>query len=209
MVIYLSLNIFIHLYQTVNQTKTYLKVMFKSLIPAFLILFLVTACVDQEVVEMEYQTQTIEQAVAVMHATEGNNAEGTVVFTQTDEGVRVVANISGLDANSMHGFHIHEYGDCRAEDGTSAGGHFDPEDMAHGGPDDEIRHVGDLGNLESDSDGNATADFVDSRLQLSGMMSILGRGLIVHAEEDDLESQPTGAAGARLGCGVIGVANPQ
>lgn len=183
--------------------------MIKSLIPVFLILFLMTACVDQEVVEMEYQTQTIDQAVAVMHATEGNSAEGTVVFTQTDEGVRVEASISGLDANSLHGFHIHEYGDCRASDGTSAGGHFDPEDMEHGGPDDEIRHVGDLGNLESDADGNGTADFVDSRLQLSGMMSILGRGLIVHAEEDDLESQPVGAAGARLGCGVIGVANPQ
>ncbi len=168
-----------------------------------------TACVDQEVVEMEYQTQTIDQAVAVMHATEGNSAEGTVIFTQTDEGVRVEASISGLDANSLHGFHIHEYGDCRASDGTSAGGHFDPEDMEHGGPDDEIRHVGDLGNLESDADGNATADYVDSRLQLSGMMSILGRGLIVHAEEDDLESQPTGDAGARLSCGVIGVANPQ
>ena len=158
---------------------------------------------------MEYQTQTIDQAVAVMHATEGNSAEGTVIFTQTDEGVRVEASISGLDANSLHGFHIHEYGDCRASDGTSAGGHFDPEDMEHGGPDDEIRHVGDLGNLESDADGNATADYVDSRLQLSGMMSILGRGLIVHAEEDDLESQPTGDAGARLSCGVIGVANPQ
>ena len=183
--------------------------MIKSLIPAFFILFLVTACVDQEVVEMEYQTQTIDQAVAVMHPTEGNNVQGTVVFTQTEEGVRVEASISGLDANSEHGFHIHEYGDCRAADGTSAGGHFDPDDMPHGGPDDEMRHVGDLGNLQTDADGNATANFVDSRLQLSGMMSILGRGVIVHAERDDLESQPVGAAGARLGCGVVGVANPE
>lgn len=183
--------------------------MIKSLIPALLVLFLMSACVEQESGETEYQAQTIDNAVAVMHATEGNSAEGTVVFTQTDEGVRVEASISGLDANTLHGFHIHEYGDCRAADGTSAGGHFNPEDVAHAGPDDETRHVGDLGNLESDADGNATADFVDSHLQLSGMMNILGRGVIVHAGEDDLESQPTGAAGSRLSCGVIGVANPQ
>ncbi|MEX0823242.1 MAG: superoxide dismutase family protein, partial [Balneolaceae bacterium] len=79
----------------------------------------------------------------------------------------------------------------------------------HGGPDDMQRHIGDLGNLESNSEGNATADFVDSNLQLSGENTILGRGVVLHAGEDDLESQPTGAAGARLGCGVIGVANPE
>lgn len=185
--------------------------MIKSFLPALVVLFLMAACVEQETEETEYQTQSndIDNAVAVLHATDGNSAEGTVVFTQTDEGVRVEASISGLDANSMHGFHIHEFGDCRAADGTSAGGHFNPEDVAHAGPDDETRHVGDLGNLESDADGNATVDFVDSHLQLSGMMNILGRGVIVHAGEDDLESQPTGAAGSRLTCGVIGVANPQ
>ncbi len=163
--------------------------------------------VEHEQTEMEYQTQTIDQAVAVMHATDGNSVEGTVLFTQTEQGVRVEANISGLDADSMHGFHIHEYGDCRASDGTSAGGHFNPEEAEHGGPDDDMRHVGDLGNLQSDADGNATAEFVDPQLQLSGMTSILGRGVIIHAGEDDLVSQPTGDAGGRLSCGVIGVAN--
>jgi superoxide dismutase, Cu-Zn family len=184
--------------------------MMKYLSIAFMALFLFASCVeqDQEEVEMEYQTQTEDKAVAVLHPTEGNSAEGTVVFTQTDEGVRVEASISGLEANSIHGFHIHQYGDCRADDGTSAAGHFNPEGMEHGGPDDDVRHVGDLGNLESDEDGNANVDFVDPRLQLSGMTSIMGRGVIVHAGEDDLESQPTGDAGARLSCGVIGVANP-
>jgi len=181
----------------------------KVLLSTFAAMFLFAACseVEQEETEMEYQTQTINQAVAVMHATDGNSVEGTVVFTQTEEGVRVEADISGLEADSMHGFHIHEYGDCRADDGTSAGGHYNPEDAEHGGPDDDMRHVGDLGNLESDEDGNATADYVDSKLQLSGMTSILGRGVIIHAGEDDLETQPTGDAGGRLSCGVIGVAN--
>ncbi|PKD42399.1 superoxide dismutase family protein [Rhodohalobacter barkolensis] len=184
--------------------------MMKYISIALMALFLFASCAEQEQeeVEMEYQTQSEDKAVAVLHATEGNSAEGTVVFTQTDEGVRVEASISGLEANSMHGFHIHEFGDCRADDGTSAAGHFNPEEMEHGGPDDDVRHVGDLGNLESDEDGNANVDFVDPRLQLSGMTSIMGRGVIVHAGEDDLESQPTGDAGARLSCGVIGVANP-
>lgn len=182
----------------------------KSVISATIAIIFMISCseVEQEETEMEYQTQSVNQAVAVLHATEGNDAEGTVVFTQTDEGVRVEANISGLDSDTAHGFHIHQYGDCRSDDGTSAGGHFNPEEMEHGGPDDEMRHIGDLGNLQSDEDGNASADFVDPKLQLSGMTSIMGLGVIVHAGEDDLESQPTGDAGSRLACGVVGVANP-
>lgn len=172
-----------------------------------LLIFASCSEADQQQVEIDYQTQTVDQAVVVMHATEGNSVQGTVVFTQTEQGVRVEADITGLEADSMHGFHIHQYGDCRADDGTSAGGHYNPEDVEHGGPDDEVRHVGDLGNLQSDAEGNAMTDFVDPKLQLSGMTSILGRGVIIHAGEDDLESQPTGAAGSRLACGVIGVAN--
>jgi len=80
--------------------------------------------------------------------------------------------------------------------------------MPHGGPTDTDRHVGDLGNLASDENGVATVDFVDEVLELDGMFTILGRGVVVHAQEDDLESQPVGDAGARIGCGVIGVAEP-
>ncbi len=185
----------------------------KYLSIALLALFASTACVEQESVEVEEQTTqeqsiSIDEAVAVVHATEGNSTEGTVLFTQTDDGVHVQGTISGLEADTRHGFHIHQYGDCRASDGTSAGGHFNPEGVEHGGPMDEERHVGDLGNLESNSEGEATVNFTDSKLQLGGENSILGLGVIVHAEDDDLESQPTGAAGARIGCGVIGQANP-
>lgn len=171
--------------------------------------FLFTACVQEEVTEVIQEGPVTEIATAVVHSTAGNEAEGVVTFTQTNEGIRVEAAVTGLEPESSHGFHIHQYGDCRADNGTSAGGHFNPEDMPHGGPDDMERHVGDLGNLQSDADGNATADFVDSKLQLSGVNTILGRGVVIHAGEDDLESQPTGDAGARLGCGVIGVANPE
>lgn len=156
--------------------------------------------------EMGSQASELTELVSVLHPTSGNDVSGVVRFFATEEGTRVVAEISGLEPNSTHGFHIHEYGDCSASDGTSAGGHFNPEDQPHAGPDSAQRHVGDLGNITADDEGYAEADFVDPMLTFSGPTSILGRGIIVHAGEDDLESQPTGDAGARMSCGVIGVA---
>lgn len=183
-----------------------------------------TACAQEQtdISETEMQTRTemeappapvqqntpeIELATAVIHSTDGNSAEGVITFTQVNDGIRVQATINGLSADGVHGFHIHEYGDCRADDGTSAGGHYNPQDMDHGAPTDSERHVGDLGNLTADGDGTATVDYVDPVLSFSGTNSILGYGVIVHAGEDDFVTQPTGDAGGRIGCGVIGVAN--
>jgi len=153
------------------------------------------------------QAQAAEpaKAVAVLHPTQGNTANGTVYFYQTGQGVRVVADVTGLTPG-LHGFHIHQFGDCSALDGTSAGGHFNPTAEPHAGPDAAHRHAGDLGNLNADSTGSAHYDTVVSHIQISGPNSILGRGLIVHAQPDDLTSQPTGNAGARLACGAIGIA---
>jgi Cu-Zn family superoxide dismutase len=144
-------------------------------------------------------------AVAVLSPTEGHEVYGIITFTQDTNGVRVSADIHGLTPGK-HGFHIHQYGDCSAPDGTSAGGHFSPMGMKHGAPTDAERHEGDLGNITADSAGVAAYDWVDSRLSFTGPYSIIGRGVIVHADEDDLTSQPTGAAGGRVACGVIGVA---
>jgi superoxide dismutase, Cu-Zn family len=153
------------------------------------------------------QPTAVTRAIAVMHATEGNNVSGTVTFEQVEGGVRIQAELSGLSAGN-HGFHVHDYGDCSAPDADSAGGHFNPEQVDHGGPDAERRHIGDFGNIEADDSGNARYDRVDAHVTFEGPHSVLGRGLIVHADPDDLTSQPTGAAGARLACGVIGVAAP-
>lgn len=141
------------------------------------------------------------QASAVVNPTEGNQAQGTVEFTQEAGGVRVIANLTGLTEGD-HGFHIHEKGDCSAADGTSAGGHFNPEGKAHGAPDAAERHVGDLGNITAAASGQATYNRLDTHLDLNGDNSIIGLAVIVHALPDDF-SQPTGAAGARVGCGVI------
>jgi Cu-Zn family superoxide dismutase len=149
----------------------------------------------------------LTKAVAILHPTAGNKAQGTVTFAQEAGGVRVTANISGVPAGE-HGFHIHEFGDCSAADGVSAGGHFNPSNMAHGAQNAPTRHVGDLGNVTADADGNITLDLLDARMSLNGPHSIVGRGLILHANPDDFKTQPTGNAGGRIACGVIGVAKP-
>lgn len=148
------------------------------------------------------ETSTPKTANSTLNATTGHSATGTVTFTEQGKGVLISATFSGLTPGP-HGFHIHAKGDCSSGDGKSAGGHFNPKGVDHGGPEADVRHIGDLGNIIADADGNASYNRLDSVVSLSGENSIVGKGMIVHAEEDDLTSQPTGAAGARVACGVI------
>ena len=112
-----------------------------------------------------------------------------------------------------HGIHIHEFGNL-SNGCTSAGAHFNPYGNTHGGPSESVRHVGDLGNLLVTPDGNAVLNIYDNLCALYGANSIVGRSIVVHAGKDDLgkggddESKKTGNAGARLGCGVIGLCAP-
>jgi superoxide dismutase, Cu-Zn family len=148
---------------------------------------------------------TIKRAVAVINPTKGNSVHGKVTFEEQTDGIRVVANLSGL-IPGKHGFHVHEFGDISSEDGSSAGGHFNPHGMPHSMPMDKNRHTGDMGNIEADSKGNAYLDYTDKLMKLNGDYSIIGRAVVVHEKEDDLKTQPAGNAGARIGFGVIGVA---
>ena len=144
-------------------------------------------------------------AVAVLMPTEGNIITGSVTFFKVKEGVRVIVDVIGLSPGE-HGVHIHEFGDCRADDGSSAGGHFNPLGRPHGAPDAENRHMGDMGNLKADENGAALLDIIDPLLALDGANSIIGRSVVVHAQADDFTTQPHGATGARLACGTIGMA---
>jgi superoxide dismutase, Cu-Zn family len=143
-------------------------------------------------------------ATAVLEPRSGSEVSGTITFTELAEGVRVTGEVSGLEPGPR-GFHVHEHGDCSDEDGMSAGGHFNPTDAPHGAPHADEHHVGDMGNVVADEEGVARIDQVFAFLTLTEGQpsSIVGRSVIVHAEEDDLVSQPTGDAGARLACGII------
>lgn len=150
----------------------------------------------------------VTKAVAVVHALGDHKVSGKVTFTQTEEGVEIVAELTGLHPGE-HGFHVHEFGDCSMADGKCAGGHFNPTGAPHGGPDSAKRHVGDLGNIKADGEGKATYKRVDKLITLSGPHSVIGRSVIIHAKADDMKTQPTGDAGDRIGCGTIGIADPK
>src|SRR5690606_32190352 len=100
----------------------------------------------------------VERAVAVFYPVGDSEVRGRIYFVQEGDKVRVIGKITGLEPG-MHGFHVHQWGDVtNMADGTSAGGHFDPEGHPHGAPGDDERHVGDLGNVEADEDGVARVD---------------------------------------------------
>ena len=137
--------------------------------------------------------------------------KGVVHFNQekVDGPVKLTGEITGLTAGE-HGFHVHEFGD-NTNGCTSAGGHFNPFGKTHGGPADEERHVGDLGNVTADDNGSAKIDISDKLITLMGPNSIIGRTMVIHEGVDDLgrggheQSKTTGNAGGRLACGVIGI----
>jgi len=136
--------------------------------------------------------------------------KGTIHFEKAaDGGLTVTGDITGL-AEGQHGFHIHEFGD-NTNGCTSAGPHFNPHGKVHGGPTDEIRHVGDLGNVTAGADGVAHVNISDKQITLEGEFNIIGRTVVVHADVDDLGkgghelSATTGNAGGRQACGVIGI----
>jgi superoxide dismutase, Cu-Zn family len=158
---------------------------------------------SQPTTAREAPAQSVTEYIAVLQPTEGSEVSGTVIFSNTEVGVTVSANVEGLPPTSAHGFHIHEFGDCSAADASSAGDHFNPDDQPHGAPDSVRRHAGDLGNLLSNGVGVAETIVIDSVLSLSEENTILGRSVVVHADADDLKTQPAGDAGDRLACGVI------
>jgi len=144
------------------------------------------------------------RATAQLQPTKGNKAFGEATFEQVDDKVRVIVFVQGLKPDSEHGFHIHEAGDCSSGDGMSAKGHFNPYGKPHASPTSAERHAGDLPPLKAAKDGRAKIDVTLDVITLRpGPASIIGRGLIIHADPDDFKTQPTGNSGARIACGVI------
>jgi len=152
------------------------------------------------------------KAVCVLKTGGDQGAMGTVHFEQEGDGpVKLTGDLSGL-ADGLHGFHVHQFGD-NTNGCTSAGPHFNVDGSTHGAPTDAkgSRHAGDLGNVES-AGGTAKVEITDSLISLSGENSIIGRTMVIHADQDDLGqgghelSKATGNAGARAACGVIGLA---
>ena len=137
--------------------------------------------------------------------------KGTVLFIENRDTNKVTIDIKleGLKKNHFHGFHVHQAGDLR-EKCTSMCAHFNPYNKTHGCPGMKKRHVGDLGNLQTDNEGKVNYRIHDDMIKLHGTASILGRGLIIHADTDDCgqgdneASLLNGNAGKRIACAIIG-----
>jgi Cu-Zn family superoxide dismutase len=183
-----------------------------------LALFLLAACGGQDLdgpvdtadesapmTEAEASLQDDVAARAVLR-NRLNEEVGSAELTETAGSVRLAVEIADLQPGE-HGFHIHETGSCDAPDFESAGGHFNPTDEEHGIMDPEGSHVGDMANLVVSQDGTAEAARTIDRANLGdGPRSLLrsgGTAIMIHARPDDYETDPSGAAGARIACGVI------
>lgn len=152
---------------------------------------------------------------------QASEINGTVRFTMdsVDE-CMIEWDLMNCGREGLHGFHVHEFSDF-SNGCASAGPHYNPFGKLHGGPNDEERHVGDLGNIYVDRNGRSYGSMRDRLIKLSGPYSVIGRSVMVHADADDLgkgdnskEGEPgppkngyvskiTGNAGARIGCGRI------
>ncbi|MCC7083811.1 MAG: superoxide dismutase family protein [Pirellulales bacterium] len=142
------------------------------------------------------------EAVVVLVPMKNSGVNGTLTLTQHGNDVVVKGKITGLKPGK-HGFHIHQFGDLRDGEGKSAGGHYNPSGAPHAGPEASAHHAGDLGNVDADSKGIAEVNKTVDGLKLQ---TVIGRSMVVHADADDLMSQPSGNAGARVAVGVIGIA---
>ena len=152
--------------------------------------------------DARWQQEAIAEIVPTTAS--GSNVTGEAVFTQDGDDIMLTVDIEKASPG-LHAVHIHATGDCSAPDGTSAGGHWNPTDEAHGRWGGDSFHLGDLGNIPVGADGTGyierTTDLWD--MGTGSDRDIVGKAIIVHAGEDDFTSQPAGAAGARIGCGVI------
>ena len=162
--------------------------------------------------DLEGVLKTAKKAICIMNPDGDSNARGIVEIGQIQVGkpTHIRASFTGLSKNGKHGFHIHQWGNL-TQGCTTAGPHFNPENRNHGSPNDEERHIGDLGNVVSDEYGNAKYELIDSKITLFGPKSIVGRSFVLHKDEDDLgkgnhpDSLKTGNSGSRIACGVVGL----
>jgi Cu-Zn family superoxide dismutase len=131
---------------------------------------------------------------------------GAVILTVEGEGVTLRGALIGLPPGE-HGFHIHQTGSCEPPAFESAGDHLGAGEAAHGFDAPGGPHAGDLRNLTVADDSTATVDQATDGVTLSdGGVELLdddGAAIVIHAQPDDYATQPSGASGDRIACGVI------
>jgi Cu-Zn family superoxide dismutase len=151
----------------------------------------------------------VEKAIALLKPIGTNTASGIVLLSPVEDGIEIHARIEGLPSGTRHGFHVHVFGDCSSDDGSSAGPHYDPTHNMAGIMHHGMKPLGDLEDLMADENGRVEVRFKAPRLTLAGAKNgILGRGLLLHESFAD-PSDPMASSGKPISCGTIGVVNAQ
>ncbi|AXC50712.1 superoxide dismutase family protein [Paracoccus suum] len=141
---------------------------------------------------------------------EVSNAEGkplgSVRIADTASGeLHVIVDLKDLPPGGVHAIHIHEFGKCEPPTFESAGGHL-AGGKKHGAMDPGGQHQGDLPNVTVAADGTAKVEFFTNGVKVADVTDADGGAIVVHAKPDDYTSQPSGAAGDRIACGVFAAA---
>ncbi|WP_242094613.1 superoxide dismutase family protein [Aestuariivivens sediminicola] len=166
--------------------------------------------VDSEETKVEVSLETVVKEVKKLtinlEPKSDSKVNGQVTFKEEDGVVTMTAIMSDLEPG-VHAIHLHQTADCSSADGKSTGGHWNPTAQPHGKWGDEAGyHKGDIGNFTADENGNGLIQFSTDEWCIGcddENKNILGKAVIVHAGADDLTSQPSGAAGARISCAGI------
>lgn len=145
--------------------------------------------------------EAAETARADMMDTEGGSV-GVVELRQTPHGALLHAKLENLPAGA-HAFHVHTVGDCTPPF-SSAGGHFNPGGKKHGFDAADGMHAGDMPNIHVPESGQLEIEILNVLLMLDEtLFDDDGAAIVIHEGPDDYVSDPAGAAGARIACGVI------
>ena len=147
-----------------------------------------------------------KKAIATIESKNGSSVSGIIVFSEEKGVVKINVNISGLGEGPV-AIHLHAIGDCHSGDGKSAGGHWNPTNENHGKWGTPPFHSGDIGNININQSGTGKLTTIDrfGRWSIGGHLetNIIGKSIIIHAGADDMASQPSGAAGIRIGCAIV------
>lgn len=159
------------------------------------------ACQQKDSIAVGSPTPGGARATAMLKTSAGADA-GRATATEVAGGIRYTLDVKGLPPGT-HGAHIHTVGRCDAPDFTTAGAHWNPTQMKHGTMNPQGPHEGDLPNLMIGSDGRGTLGVTVPGATMAGLLDTDGSAIVVHANADDLMTDPSGNSGGRIACGVF------
>ncbi|MGH7663261.1 MAG: superoxide dismutase family protein [Gemmatimonadaceae bacterium] len=147
------------------------------------------------------------ESVRVTLANSSSETVGEALLRQTVRGVLITLDLSAVPPGT-HAMHIHSVGQCDPPAFDSAGDHFNPAGRSHGALDPQGMHAGDLPNVHAPESGRLRVDVLVENVMLAGgengLFDADGSSLVIHTFADDYRTDPSGNAGSRIACGVIG-----